>query len=48
MRAHDGQLHFSVDRDNLDQVMSDLSGLGIEELTVSPASLEDMFLSEYH
>ncbi|GAB3242178.1 ABC transporter ATP-binding protein [Mycolicibacterium hippocampi] len=47
VRAHDGQLHFSVDRDNLDQAMSDLSGLGIEELTVAPASLEDMFLSEY-
>lgn len=47
VRSQDGQLQFSVDRDNLDRVMSDLSGLGIEELTVAPASLEDMFLREY-
>ncbi|CAA0122639.1 Daunorubicin/doxorubicin resistance ATP-binding protein DrrA [Mycolicibacterium vanbaalenii] len=47
VRARDGQLHFSVDRDSLDQAMSDLSALGIEELTVAPASLEDMFLREY-
>ncbi len=47
LRAQDGRLHFSVDRDDLDRAMSDLTGLGIEELTVSPASLEDMFLREY-
>jgi ABC-2 type transport system ATP-binding protein len=38
---------FSVDRDDLDTVMGLLTDLGIEELTVSPASLEDMFLREY-
>lgn len=27
--------------------MADLSGLGIEDLTVAPASLEDLFLREY-
>ncbi|CAN3130237.1 ABC transporter ATP-binding protein [Mycobacterium sp. smrl_JER01] len=43
----DGRLRFSVDRDDLDRAMADLSGLGIEELTVAPASLEDMFLREY-
>jgi ABC-2 type transport system ATP-binding protein len=42
-----GQLRFSVDRDQLDRAMADLSGLGIDELTVAPASLEDMFLREY-
>ncbi|MGB3353165.1 MAG: ABC transporter ATP-binding protein [Mycobacterium sp.] len=47
LRTQDGRLHFSVDRDNLDRAMSDLTDLGIEELTVSPASLEDMFLREY-
>lgn len=43
----DGRLGFSVDRNNLDRAMTDLSGLGIDELTVTPASLEDMFLREY-
>ncbi|MGV0835951.1 ABC transporter ATP-binding protein [Mycolicibacterium thermoresistibile] len=38
---------FSVDRNDLDRAMSALTSLGIEELTVTPASLEDMFLSEY-
>lgn len=47
LRAQDDRLHFSVDRDDLDRAMSDLTGLGIEELTVAPASLEDMFLREY-
>ena len=47
LRTEDGQLRFAVDRDDLDRAMSDLAGLGIEELTVAPASLEDMFLSEY-
>jgi ABC-2 type transport system ATP-binding protein len=38
---------FSVDREHLDTVMGLLTDLGLEELTVSPASLEDMFLREY-
>ncbi len=42
-----GRLNFSVDRENLDSAMADLSALGIDELTVAPASLEDMFLREY-
>lgn len=42
-----GLQRFSVDRDHLDTVMGLLTDLGIEELTVSPASLEDMFLREY-
>ena len=42
-----GLQRFSVDRGDLDTVMNRLTGLGIEELTVSPASLEDMFLREY-
>lgn len=47
LRTEDGQLHFSVECDDLDRAMSDLTVLGIDELTVAPASLEDMFLREY-
>jgi ABC-2 type transport system ATP-binding protein len=42
-----GQVRFSVDRADLDRTMDQLTDLGIEELTVTPASLEDMFLREY-
>lgn len=45
--SQDGKSRFSVDRADLDRVMGQLTDLGIEELTVSPASLEDMFLREY-
>jgi ABC-2 type transport system ATP-binding protein len=43
---HDG-VRFSVDRNDLDFVMEHLIELGIEELSVTPASLEDLFLREY-
>jgi ABC-2 type transport system ATP-binding protein len=43
----DGGARFSVDRDALDVAMARLTELGIAELTVTPASLEDMFLREY-
>ena len=46
-RLENGRVHFSVDRDQLDRAMSDLTCLGIDELSVVPASLEDMFLREY-
>jgi ABC-2 type transport system ATP-binding protein len=46
--AHqDGQARFSVDRADLDRTMHELTQLGIGELTVTPASLEDLFLREY-
>ncbi len=45
--AHDGQISFSVDRADLDATMDRLAGLGIDELAVAPASLEDLFLREY-
>ncbi|MBV9516324.1 MAG: ABC transporter ATP-binding protein, partial [Mycobacteriaceae bacterium] len=38
---------FSVDRADLDRTMAQLTDLGIDELSVFPASLEDMFLREY-
>ena len=45
--AQDGQVRFSVDRAELDRAMAQLTELGIVELTVTPASLEDLFLREY-
>jgi ABC-2 type transport system ATP-binding protein len=45
--TQDGRARFSVDRADLDFTMEHLTDLGIEELTVAPASLEDMFLREY-
>jgi ABC-2 type transport system ATP-binding protein len=44
---HDGHYSFSVDRDDLDRAMGMLTNLGLIDLTVTPASLEDMFLREY-
>lgn len=43
----DGHYNFSVDRAELDRAMAKLTELGIVELTVTPASLEDLFLREY-
>ena len=43
----DGHYVFSVDRNDLDRAMAQLTDLGIVDLTVTPASLEDMFLREY-
>ena len=45
--TQDGQVSFSVDRTDLDTTMDRLAGLGIDELAVAPASLEDLFLREY-
>lgn len=47
LTCSEGRWRFSVDRDDLDTAMTRLTGLGIDELTVTPASLEDMFLREY-
>ena len=44
---HDGQVRFSVEREELDPTMARLTRLGILDLTVTPASLEDLFLREY-
>ena len=40
-------VRFSVDRNDLDFGMKHLPDLGMDELTVTPASLEDLFLREY-
>ena len=44
---HDGHYNFSVDRTEMDRAMAQLTHLGIIDLTVTPASLEDLFLREY-
>jgi ABC-2 type transport system ATP-binding protein len=43
----DSHVTFTVDRADLDEVMSQLTKLNILDLTVTPASLEDLFLREY-
>ncbi len=43
----DGQVRFTVGRDMLDATMAHLTQLGLVDLTVTPASLEDLFLREY-
>jgi ABC-2 type transport system ATP-binding protein len=43
----DGLITFSADRSELDRAMNLLTQLGIVELSVFPASLEDLFLREY-
>ncbi|MBU9766245.1 ABC transporter ATP-binding protein [Mycobacterium sp. TNTM28] len=45
--SHDGAVSFSVDRTDLEFALEHLTDLGIDDLTVAPASLEDMFLREY-
>ncbi|HYZ69336.1 MAG TPA: ABC transporter ATP-binding protein [Mycobacterium sp.] len=45
--SENGVTKFSLDRADLDFTMDHLTEIGIEELTVTPASLEDMFLREY-
>ena len=44
---HDGTASFSVEPADLDSAMEQLTKLGIAELSVFPASLEDLFLREY-
>ena len=43
----DGQVTFSVDQDDLNHTMDQLTDLGLLDLSVSPASLEELFLREY-
>ncbi|MCW2653412.1 MAG: drrA 3 [Mycobacterium sp.] len=47
LAEQDGLITFSVDRADLDRTMALLTDLGIVELSVFPASLEDLFLREY-
>jgi ABC-2 type transport system ATP-binding protein len=47
LTTQDAVSTFSVDRNDLNAAMDKLTDLGIDELSVFPASLEDMFLREY-
>ncbi len=46
-RREADRLHFDVDADALPAVLAALAGLGVEGLTVTPPSLEDLFLRHY-
>ncbi|MFZ2176515.1 MAG: ABC transporter ATP-binding protein [Rhodococcus sp. (in: high G+C Gram-positive bacteria)] len=39
---------FDVDSDQIDPVLTTLTGLGIVSITANPPTLEDLFLREYH
>jgi ABC-2 type transport system ATP-binding protein len=45
--VRNGHATFTADRDTLDDVLLQLTRLGIADLTIAPASLEDLFLREY-
>ena len=47
LRIEGHRVHFSVDSENLGDAMSVLSHHGMSALTVSPPSLEDLFLQHY-
>lgn len=43
----DGRIHFSVDNAQVNETLRVLSGMGVDNLTVAPPSLEDLFLRHY-
>jgi len=47
LRLDGSRVHFSVDAAGLAAAMNVLSGLGVSALTVTPPSLEDLFLQHY-
>jgi ABC-2 type transport system ATP-binding protein len=47
LRIEGNRVHFSVDSDGLAAAMSVLAGHGVSTLTVTPPSLEDLFLQHY-
>lgn len=47
VELRNGQIRFTVGRDVLEPTMVHLAQLGLTDLTVTPASLEDLFLREY-
>jgi ABC-2 type transport system ATP-binding protein len=47
LRADDHQVHFEVDTNHLDTVMSHLAAYDIRSLTSQPPTLEELFLREY-
>ncbi|WP_426300260.1 ATP-binding cassette domain-containing protein [Arthrobacter sp. R-11] len=47
LRLDGSRVHFSVDTAGLAAAMNVLSGLGVSALTVTPPSLEDLFLQHY-
>ncbi|WP_426997942.1 ATP-binding cassette domain-containing protein [Pseudarthrobacter sp. N5] len=47
LSSQDGRVYFSVEADSLGAAMSVLAGHGVTALTVTPPSLEDLFLQHY-
>jgi ABC-2 type transport system ATP-binding protein len=47
LKATGNTAHFTVDTDQLDEVIRQLSLLGIQRLTCEPQSLEDLFIKHY-
>lgn len=47
LRIDGSRVHFSVDAGGLAAAMNVLTGLGVSALTVTPPSLEDLFLQHY-
>jgi ABC-2 type transport system ATP-binding protein len=47
LRVEGSRVQFSVDAAGLAAAMNVLSGLGVSDLTVTPPSLEDLFLRHY-
>ncbi|HPE12730.1 MAG: ABC transporter ATP-binding protein [Actinobacteria bacterium] len=47
IRTEDQRLHFEVDGDNLEAVITHLGGFGVRSLVSQPPTLEELFLREY-
>ena len=47
LRAEAGQLSFDVDSDAISPVLAELTAAGVSSLTVTPPSLEELFLRHY-
>jgi ABC-2 type transport system ATP-binding protein len=45
--SEDGRVRFDVDNAHLTQVLGVLAGSGVDNLTIAPPSLEDLFLRHY-
>jgi ABC-2 type transport system ATP-binding protein len=45
--AEDGRVRFDVDNTHVTEVLGVLAGAGVDNLTIAPPSLEDLFLRYY-
>ncbi|MGP6175516.1 ABC transporter ATP-binding protein [Corynebacterium sp. A21] len=47
LKAENSQIHFDVDNDHITGVLRVLADIGVDNLRISPPSLEDLFLRHY-